>query len=188
MLIITAFIDNESALSLSKRTKLSYSSIQKHYEILRTLCAKISESEYEALRSRECEYEEYYYLENSKKLKREAIFDAQNFLTFDYENHIYTILMPSLQQYKKQFLEDSVEGSYLDEFQKFKRNSKIIKVDTHYNNIIAFWDYFEKSLLKYKGIKNDAFIYFLKECEFKYNHTQEEAIELLINEYFKDEQ
>ncbi len=184
MFIIECYINNESALSISKRTKISYVSVQKYYAILRSISAKICENEYENIRASSCEYEEYYYLENSKKLKREAIFDAHNFLTFDYNNHIYTILMPSLQQYKKQFFEDSIEGSYINEFKKFKRNSKIIKVDNHFNNIVSFWEYFEKTILKYKGVKNESFIYFLKECEFKYNHSKEEAIELLIKLYF----
>jgi ribosomal protein S26 len=186
MLIINSYVYDESALSLSKRSKLSYSSIQKYYETLRILSAQICEKEYEYVRMIKCEYEEYYYLDNSKKLKREAIFDAHNFLTFDYSNHIYTILMPSLEQYKKQFLQDSVQDSYIDEFNRFKRNAKIIKVNKHYNNIVSFWDYFEKTILKYKGIKNDSFIYFLKECEFKYNHIKDEAIELLVKEYFKE--
>ena len=187
MLIIYSYVHNESALSLSKRTKISYSSIQKYYIILRNLSAQICEKEYENVRMLKCEYEEYYYLDNSKKLKSEAIFDAHNFLTFDYSKHIYTILMPSLQQYKRQFLEDNVEDGYVDEFNKFKRNSKIIKVEKHFNNIVSFWDYFEKAILKYKGIKNDSFIYFLKECEFKYNHTKYEATELLIEQYFKED-
>jgi hypothetical protein len=186
MLIISSYVYDESALSLSQRSKLSYSSIQKYYETLRILSASICEKEYEYVRMIKCEYEEYYYLDNSKKLKRKAIFDAHNFLTFDYSKHIYTILMPSLQQYKKEFLEDNVEDGYIDEFNKFKRNSKIIKVDKHFNNIVSFWNYFEKAILKYKGIKNDSFIYFLKECEFKYNHTKNEAIELLIEKYFKE--
>ncbi len=187
MLIITSYVTEESALSLSKRTQLSYVSVQKYYVLLRILSAQICEEEYEQVRILQCEYEEYYYLENSKKTKRKAVFDAHNFLTFDYSNHIYTILMLSLQQYKKQFLEDSVEDGYIDEFNKFKHNSKIIKVDKQFNNIVAFWDYFENSILKYKGIKSDSFIYFLKECEFKYNHTKDEAIELLIEQYFKED-
>lgn len=186
MLLIYAFVDNESALSLAKRTKLSYSSVQKYFHTFRILSAQICEKEYEQVREQQCEYEEYYYLESSKKHQREAVFDAHNFLTFDYSRHIYTILMPSLQQYKKQFLEDDVAGGYLDEFNTFKRKTRIIKVQNHFNNIIAFWEYFEKAILKYKGVKNDTFIYFLKECEFKYNHTKEEAIELLIQQYFKD--
>jgi len=186
MLIINSYADDESALSLSKRTQLSYASVQKYYVTLRVLSAQICEKEYEQVRMMQCEYEEYYYLDNSKKLKREAVFDAHNFLTFDYSKHIYTISMPSLQQYKKQFLEDSVEDGYIDEFNKFKRNSKIIKVNKQFNNIVTFWAYFEESILKYKGIKSDSFIYFLKECEFKYNHTKDEAIELLIKQYFKE--
>ena len=186
MLLIHAFTDNESALNLSKRTQLSYSSVQKYFHNFRILAAQICEEEYEQVRNSQCEYEEYYYLESSKKNKREAIFDAHNFLTFDYSGHIYTILMPSLQQYKKQFLEDNLTDGYIDEFNTFKRKTKIIKVQNHFNNIITFWEYFEKAILKYKGLKSDTFIYFLKECEFKYNHTKEEAIELLIKQYFKE--
>jgi hypothetical protein len=185
MFLIDCYVKNESALSVSKRGKISYSSVQKYYEIFRALSAQICEKEYESIRALHCEYEEYYYLEKSKNIKSEAIFDAHNFLTFDYDNHIYTILMPSLQQYKKQFFEDSVEGSYIDEFKKFKRNSKIIKVDKHLNNIVSFWEYFESNILKYKGVKESSFIYFLKECEFKYNHAENEAIELLIKQYFR---
>ena len=95
--------------------------------------------------------------------------------------------MPSLQQYKKQFLEDNVTDNYINEFHTFKRKTRIVKVQNNFNNIVSFWEYFEKTILKYKGLKNDTFIYFLKECEFKYNHTKEETIELLIKQYFKDE-
>jgi hypothetical protein len=185
IMLIQCFIEDENALQLSKRLHLSYQSIQKYYEEFRVLCAKICEDEYQQRRESKCEYEEYFYLENSKKLKREAVFDAHNFLTFDYEGHIYTLLMPSLQQYKNQFLEDSVEDAYIDEFKKFKRESRIIKVSAHFNNIVKFWDYVESATLKYKGINTEVFIYFLKEFEFKYNHTKDEAIELLIEAYFK---
>ncbi|MCF6340621.1 MAG: transposase [Sulfurimonas sp.] len=184
--LITAFINNENALSLSKRLSLSYISVQKYYKEFRILSALICEKEYEAIRSNPCQYEEYYYLENSKKFKKEAIFDAHNFLTFDYENHIYILMMPSLKQYKGQFIEDGVENLYFDEFKKFKRDAKIIKISQQHNNIVRFWSYFEKKILTYKGIKSEFFIYYLKEYEFKYNHLENEAIELLIEYYFKD--
>jgi serine/threonine protein kinase len=184
--LITAFIKNENALNLSKRLSLSYVSVQKYYKEFRATSAIICETQYEEVRAKPCQYEEYFYLEGSKKLKKEAVFDAHNFLTFDYENHIYTLLMPSLKQYKKKFIEDGVEGVYADEFSKFKRDNKIIKISEYHNNIIKFWDYFEKKILNYKGIKAEYFIYYLKEYEFKYNHEEEEAIELLIKHYFKD--
>ncbi|MEN4053868.1 transposase [Sulfurimonas sp. NWX79] len=183
--IIEAYINNESALQLANRMQVSYTSIHSYYEELRFLCANISEKEYEKYRNINCEYEEYFYLEKSKKNEQEAVFDAHNFLTFDYNGHIYTLLLPSLHKYKNKMIEDSIESTYLHEFNKFKRISRLIKVSKHHNNIVQFWDYFEKSIIIYKGIKSDHFIYFLKEFEFKYNHSKDEAINLLISEYFK---
>jgi len=185
--LIESYINDESAHAAAKRLHLSYSSVWTYYEEFRYLSAKICEEEYNSKREEKCEYEEYFYLEKTKKSKREAIFDAHNFLTFDYHGHIYTLLLPSLKKYKTQMLQDNIEDAYLDEFNKFKRISRIIKVSKHYNTIVEFWDYFEKSILKYKGIRNDAFIYFLKECEFKFNHTKEEATTLLIEKYFKEQ-
>ena len=186
IMLIECFVNDESALSVSKRANISYTSVWKYYETFRMLCARICEDEYEKVRSSSCEYEEYYYLENSKKRKREAVFDAHNFLTFDYNNHIYTLLMQSLKQYKNQFIKDNVEDAYIDEFNKFKRTSRIIKVSKYFNNIVKFWKYFEGAILKYKGVCPESFVYFLKECEFKYNHKKDEAIDLLIEQFFKD--
>ncbi|MBC8238045.1 MAG: transposase [Helicobacteraceae bacterium] len=183
--LIQCYAENLSALSVSKRLGTSYVSIQKHYEIFRFLSAKICEEEYEELADKQCEYEEYFYLESSKKLKREAIFDAHNFLSFDYDEHIYTLIMPSLHIYKTQMIEDQIEDSYINEFKKFKRENKIIKVSKRLNNIVRFWEYFEKSIVKYKGVNNDKFAYFLKEFEFKYNHSKDDTINLLIQAYFK---
>jgi transposase-like protein len=178
------FVNNESARYISQKENLSYISVQNHYKIFRHLCATISQREYDHIRHKRCEYEEYYYVDKSKKMKREAIFDAHNFLTFDFENHIYTLLMPSLIQYKQQFIRDGMDGTYIDEFNKYKRDNKIIKVLKHENNIVKFWNHFEKSILKYKGVKSNSFEFFLKECEFKYNHTKEQAVKLLIAQHY----
>jgi transposase-like protein len=184
--LMQTFINNENALHVSKRLNLSYVSVKKFYDEFRYISAKVCEDEYEINRKDACEYEEYFYLENSKKEKKEAIFDAHNFLTFDYDGHIYTLLMPSLQKYKNQFLDDNVKESHIAEFNKFKRISRIIKVSSIHNNIVKFWNYFEKEILKYKGISNDNFALYLKEIEFKYNHTKNDAIDILIQEYFDE--
>jgi len=184
--LIYAFVNNESALHLAKRISLSYVSVQKYYKEFRRISAQICENEYEGFRDTNCEYEEYFYLEKSKQSKKEAIFDAHNFLTFDYNKHIYTLLMPSLHQYKKQFIQDNLEETYTSEFNKFKRDNRIIKVSSHHNNIVKFWEYFENRILHYKGISSESFAYYLKEYEFKYNHTETEAIRLLIKNYFRE--
>jgi len=183
--LIDAFSKSETALQASKRLHLSYLSVQRFYEHFRVLSAAICEREYEELREISCEFEEYFYLENIKKRKREALFDAHNFLTFDYGGHIYTLLMPSLYKYKQQMLDDGVEDAYIETFKKFKRESKLIKLSKKANNILSFWEFFEENILRYKGVDYEKFGYFLKEFEFKYNHTQEEVKNLLISEYFK---
>lgn len=181
--LITCFNNDESALSTSKRLGISYVSTQKYFKQFRQLCAEICEHDYELVREKSCEYEEYYYLEPSKKHKKDTIFDANNFLTFDYEGHIYAILMPSL--HKSQFLQDNMEDKCISELQKFKRKSRIIKVSTHFNNIVKFWEYFEKAILKYKGVNTEAFPFFLKEIEFKFNHPIHKRQLLLEIHYFK---
>ena len=182
--LIDAFVHNETALHVSKRLSVSYVSVQKYFHTFRLLCGMICEREYEAIRHLPCEFEEYFYLQKSKKNQKDAIFDAQNFLTFDYEGHIYTLLLPSLQKYKQQFFEDQVEDAYIDTFKKFKRESKLVKLKHRDNNIVTFWHFFEKQILPYKGVSNEKFAYFLKEFEYKFNHTHNQAKQLLIQEYF----
>lgn len=181
------FLLNISAFEASKLYSASYVSVKKYYHDFRLLSALISEKEFEHVREKQVEYEEYFYIEKSKKNQKNALFDAYNFLTFDYEGHIYTILMPSLQKYKSQFLEDKIEDAYIEELQKFKRRSKIIKISKYYNNIVKFWKYFEQNITIYKGISSEYFAYYLKEFEFKFNHSKEEAMELLVQNYFKEQ-
>ena len=93
--------------------------------------------------------------------------------------------MPSLQKYKHQFLQDNLENVYANEFSKFKRKSHIIKVSKFQNHIEKFWTFFEKSILHYKGISSEAFPMYLKEIEFKFNHSLEQRQEILQEHYFK---
>lgn len=183
--LIQCFVENESALSVSKRLHIAYASVQKYYETFRLLAAHICEKEYEQKRSGSCEYEEYLYLESSKKLNRQAIFDAQNFITFDYDNHIYTLLLPSLHRYKQQMIQDNIHTPYIEAFKSFQRENKIVKVSKYFNNIVKFWDYLEHAIRPYKGVNAEKFAYFLKEFEFKYNHTKEDAKDLLTQAYFQ---
>ncbi|WP_457749327.1 transposase [Sulfurimonas sp.] len=181
------FIEGKSALQAAKSFKISYVSAKNYYQKFRKICAMISEEHYSLIRQKSVEYEEYFYIEKSKKQKKAVIFDAHNFLTFDYDGYIYTLLMPSLHKYKRQLLADNVEDAYLEEFNKFKRISRIIKVSKHYNTIVKFWNYFEKNIVLYKGISNELFAYYLKEFEFKFNYSKQEGFNLLLKHYFKEE-
>jgi len=177
--LINCFCENFSANQTSKELHMSYVTVKKRYERFRQLIANHLEEEYQEKTVRE--YDEYIYLQQSKKKIKENIFDAQNFLTFHYENKVYNLLMPNLNRYKNQFLDDGLQDIYFKEFSKFMMLNKVSKVQKRENLITRFWLFFEKSILKYKGVKDENFVYYLKEIEFKFNYELDKQKEILLS-------
>ncbi len=183
--LIHLFCNGENARSAANIVQISYVTVLKYYQKFRYLIAEYCESEYHTYRTAESQYEEYLYIEKSKRHDKSAIFDSHNFLTFSYGEHFYTLLMPSLNMYKQQFLEDNLEGVYYKEFSKFMRTSKIIKISEHDNAITRFWHYFEQFITAFKGVSKEHFPYYLKEAEFKFNTPIEKRAEILEQLYFQ---
>ena len=163
----------------AQKLELSYVSVSKYYKEFRIKIATYLEDEYLKKEDSVSEYDEYLYLEKAKKHDKKYSFDSQNFLTFDYEDKIYNILMPPLNRYKNQFIHDNLEEVYHREFSKFLLIHKVAKLQQHENNITKFWRYFEDFILKYKGINKENFFYYLKEAEFKFNYTKQIQREIL---------
>jgi hypothetical protein len=177
--LITLFCQNYSVYQGAKELGITYPTAKKYYKKFRQLIIAYLEEQYALHKT--IEYDEYLYLPKSKKKSQEHIFDAQNFLTFSYgDRKVYNLSMPNLNRYKNQFMDDGLEGVYFKEFSKFMMFNKIAKTHKRENTITKFWNYFEDSIVIYKGIKSENFFEYLKEFEFKFNHTQEEAKELLI--------
>ena len=167
--LIQLFCINKNALETSKSLNITYVTVLKYYQKFRYLSAEYCEEHYHLHRTPNAQYEEYLYIEKSKRHDKTAIFDSHNFLTFSYGEKVYTLLMPSLGMFKQQFLEDNLEEVYHKEFSKFMRTSKIIKISEHDNAITKFWHYFEHSITAFKGVSREHFPYYLKEAEFKFN-------------------
>lgn len=182
--ILEAFCSDENALSTSRALGLSYVSVLNYYQKFRRLCAEYCEEQYHLHRSADSQYEEYLYIEKSKRGDKTAIFDAHNFLTFSYGEKVYTLLMPSLGMFKHQFVADNLEEIYHKEFSKFMRTTKIIKISEHDNAITKFWHYFEHFITGFKGVSSDHFPYYLKEAEFKFNTPLEKRSMILEQLYF----
>lgn len=185
MEIINLFCENKSANECAKELEINYLTVQKKYELFRGLVAQYLEEAYHKYKVDE--YDEYIYLPKSKKKIPKNIFDSQNFLTFCYQKtKVYNLLMPNLNKYKEELLDDGLDETYFKEFSRFMMFNKIAKTTKRENTITKFWNFFEESIVRYKGIENDNFIYYLKECEFKFNYTHDEAKEILLhlfNEY-----
>ena len=183
--IVKRFCDDTNAFQTAKELNLNYLTVKKRYDLFRILIVKYLEKIYNQNQTEE--YDEYIYLPKSKKKIKENIFDAQNFLTFSYgDTKVYNLLMPNLKRYKREFLNDGLEDAYFNEFSKFMMFNKIAKTTKRDNTITRFWNFFEDSILKYKGIDNENFIYYLKEFEFKFNHTKKETYAILDDIYKKN--
>ena len=182
--LLIHFCNNENALEASKKSAITYVTTLKYYQQFRQLIAQYCEDQYTYHRGEQAEYEEYLYIEKSKRRDKTAIFDSHNFLTFGYGERVYTLLMPSLRIFKEQFLEDNLENVYSKEFSKFMRTSKIIKISEYDNAITKFWHYFEQFITPFKGVSNEHFPYYLKEAEFKFNTPIEKRTKVLERLYF----
>lgn len=164
--VIQAFCNNTTALQCHKELNLNYVTVQKKYAQLRTYIVHFLDIQYNQKKSYSNTYDEYIYL------KSKNIYEAQNFLTFIYESKIYNLMLPSLYKFK-------TYHESKDELSKFLFLNKIAKLQSKTSLINDFWHFLEEFLKKYKGIEAKNFIYYLKEAEFKFNHTKEEQVEIL---------
>jgi transposase len=50
----------------------------------------------------------------------------------------------------------------------------------HINGIESFWSYAKRRLMKFHGIPKATFYYHLKECEFRFNHRNQNIYQLIL--------
>ena len=46
----------------------------------------------------------------------------------------------------------------------------------HINGIENFWSFAKRRLAKFNGCKSEVFVIHLKECEYRYNHRNDEKL------------
>ncbi len=169
-----------SALEASQKLNISYSTIRNKYDKFRISLLPFLEEEYEKNRDNIIAYDEFLYLDHNKRGDLKHIFDAHNFLTFDYGNRVYTIMMPSLTKFKNAFLEDGIDEIYYNEYYEFLNIHRISRLKSKENTIVKFWHFLDTHLKRYKGIPKNKFIYYLKEAEFKFNYPEvKERVEVM---------
>ena len=161
----------------AKLHRLHFKTVAKEYQSLREQIALFMENEF-SKKEKIIEYDEYIYIPKTKRTNKKNIFDGFNFLTYNFDNKIYNILLPSLKRFKPLLIDDNLEQVYYKELEKFlysyhisnAKNSTLIK---------EFWRYFEEFMLKFNGIESENFFYYLKEAEFKFNYRCKESLNLL---------
>ena len=170
--IKNAFIENINALESSKTLNLNYRTIKDRYDEYRYKIAIFLENEYNNTAKDNSEYEEYYYFnQRQKNKKKKSLYEAINIMGFYSNEKVYTLLMPKLRK-ETNDIQDNCFETYL-------KWHKLHSKQSHKTKLSLFWDYLEKALKKYKGIKEEHFFYYLKEYEFRFNYTKEEQIRIL---------
>ena len=163
--IIDSFCKNKTALETSKNLKLNYITVSKKFMSYRKHITVFLDEEYKKRKNSKYEFDEYIYIKN-KNLN-----NAQNFLTFNYDGYIYNLMLPSLNKFSSSNEKD------LTSFIKF---NKIAKLKSSNSKINDFWNFLESFLKKYKGLNSESFIFYLKECEFKFNFCKKTQEEILL--------
>ncbi len=178
--IIECFCQGLSAHRCAQKLQLNYLTIQRHFYHFRQIIASFMELDFAAKRTTKA-FDEYIYLPKSKRKDKRYIFDAFNFLTFNYDDKIYNLLLPDLARYKPAFLEDGLEDIYFKEFERFLRRSHIQSSQDEL--IRSFWRYFESFITKYRGVNRQNFFYYLKEAEFRFSFGCSKLYQLCLQSF-----
>ncbi len=59
-------------------------------------------------------------------------------------------------------------------------NSEFASKLSYINGIESFWGYAKTRLVRFRGIKKESFYLHLKECEFRFNHRNDDIYKLLL--------
>jgi len=166
--ILHSFLQNLSPKEIAQKHKFAYATVVKEINHIRSIMAQICENEF--LRKNDIkEFDEYLYIPKTNKKETTAIYKAHNFLTIDYGEKIYNILLSDMKIY---------ENLTPEEIKKILRQSHIIKIKQNIT-IPLFWEYFEKFIVKFKGIKKEKFFLYLKEAEFRFNNFKIEVKDII---------
>ena len=164
--IVQCFCEDLNALETSKQLNLTYVTVSKKFKLYRELIVSYLDTKYNNIKNDPNEFDEYIYIKNAN------IKNAQNFLTFNYSNYIYNLMLPPLKKFS--YIEDEKQLA------KFLQYNKIAKLESSNSLINNFWKFLEEFLNKYKGVDKNSFIYYLKEAEFKFNYNKKAQEDILL--------
>jgi len=204
VLVISAFRRQQSALLTSQDTGIPYKAVKRIYDNLRLTIVRECEREGEKL-SGEIELDETYFGGRRKdKRGRGAAGKSIVFGLLERDGRVYAKVVDDV---SKEVLMDIIrrksrKGSvyFTDSFRSYnslKRYGKHYtlkktrcfsrksgKRDIHINGIEGFWSFAKHGLYNYRGVSKSMFPLYLKEMEYRYNHRQDNLLQLFIHLYF----
>jgi transposase-like protein len=158
------FSEGNTVAETAKKLGMHPITVQKYFDRFRRYVAALSDKNYQHNTHLVTDYDEYLYL--PKSLKIEMHLDKlQHFITLSYKNRVYNLMMPTVAHYSATDTTAQEQKLIL----KYLTYNKVAKMSEARSTITRFWEYFEQFILKYKGVTQEQFIYYLKEAEWRFN-------------------
>lgn len=73
-----------------------------------------------------------------------------------------------------------VDLGYQKHFRVEHGNNEFANKNSHINGIESFWAFAKTRLVRFRGLPKHTFYFHLKECEFRFNHRNEDIYKLLL--------
>lgn len=175
---LDAFIQKLSPKATAAILHSSLPTIQSYFALFRTLLPPFLEKIYQKNSSTYREYEEYLFLPDSKRKKKEFLVQGVGIMALFGDGGVYTLLMPN--HWKN--LDTSIKENpdFIETLAHYYQWNKIVRIDSKSTPIGEFWIYLENFMRPYHGIKDEYFDLYLKEAEFRFNYSKEEQAHHLM--------
>jgi transposase len=175
-----------------------------YFQRLREIIFNYTEQEAEEYNSYEIEVDESYFGGMRKgKRGRGAAGKIPVFGLLKRGGHVFTKIIPDAKSetlmpiIKQKIIPDSIVctdtfRSYnvldISEFKHFRINHSKLFADqkNHINGIENFWNQAKRNLRKFNGIPKKNFIYYLKECEWRFNNPNPQTQFRQLKQWVKD--
>ena len=72
-----------------------------------------------------------------------------------------------------------------DHYRVFHSANEFVRGKSHVNGIESFWSFAKRRLSKFNGLSEESFALHLKECEWRWNHRDENIYAILLKELRK---
>jgi transposase len=73
-----------------------------------------------------------------------------------------------------------VEAGFAKHHRIRHQDDQFAEGGVHINGIESFWSFSKRRLAKFNGVPPASFPLFLKECEFRFNHRQDDLYRLML--------
>jgi transposase-like protein len=158
------FLEGNTVAETTKRLGMHPVTVQKYFDQFRRYVAALSDKNYQHNAHLVTDYDEYLYLPKSLKIETD-LDKLQHFITLSYNHRVYNLMMPTVSHYSSPDTTAQEQKLIL----KYLTYNKVAKMSEARSTITRFWEYFEQFILKYKGVTQEQFIYYLKEAEWRFN-------------------